>query len=85
MCNGFANQRLSVVYGVLLAHRLGRSPVLPVLMRDGIQRDDKTVTAQVGPARGRGLGDGLRVRGAARVAPDLTDLFGYVGAGQGWA
>ncbi|KAG2452983.1 hypothetical protein HYH02_002320 [Chlamydomonas schloesseri] len=46
VCNGFANQRLSVVYGVLLAHRLGRSPVLPVLMRDGIQRDDKTVTAQ---------------------------------------
>ncbi|GFR46701.1 hypothetical protein Agub_g8320 [Astrephomene gubernaculifera] len=46
VCNGFANQRLSVVYGVLLAHRLGRTPVLPVLMRDGIQRTDATVTAQ---------------------------------------
>ncbi|GLC41858.1 hypothetical protein PLESTM_001258700 [Pleodorina starrii] len=45
VCNGFANQRLSVVYGVLLALRLGRTPVLPVLMRDGIQRTDATVTA----------------------------------------
>ncbi|GIL48600.1 hypothetical protein Vafri_5079 [Volvox africanus] len=45
VCNGFANQRLSVVYGVLLAQRLGRTPVLPVLMRDGVQRSDATVLA----------------------------------------
>ncbi len=45
VCNGFANQRLSVVYGVLLAYRLGRTPVLPVLVRNGIQRNDAAVTA----------------------------------------
>ncbi|EFJ43295.1 hypothetical protein VOLCADRAFT_106875 [Volvox carteri f. nagariensis] len=45
VCNGFANQRLSIVYGVLLAQRLGRTPVLPVLLRDGIQRTDATVIA----------------------------------------
>lgn len=38
VCNGMANQRLSIVYGILLAHRLGRTPVLPVLLRNGTQR-----------------------------------------------
>ncbi|KAG2487834.1 hypothetical protein HYH03_013551 [Edaphochlamys debaryana] len=45
VCNGFANQRLSVVYGIMLAVRLNRVPVLPVLVRDGIQRTDAAVTA----------------------------------------
>lgn len=45
VCNGFANQRLSVVYGVLLARHLGRTPVLPMLLRDGLQRTDAAVVA----------------------------------------
>ncbi|KAG2482987.1 hypothetical protein HYH03_018113 [Edaphochlamys debaryana] len=45
VCNGFANQRLSVVYGILIAVRTGRTPVLPVFIRDGIQRDETAVTA----------------------------------------
>ena len=38
VCNGFANQRLSVVYGVMLAVRLNRSVVMPELLTDGLQR-----------------------------------------------
>ncbi|KAG2483042.1 hypothetical protein HYH03_018071 [Edaphochlamys debaryana] len=45
VCNGFANQRLSVVYAALLAYRLGRSLVLPDLIDMGLQREDVTVLA----------------------------------------
>ncbi|KXZ50966.1 hypothetical protein GPECTOR_14g21 [Gonium pectorale] len=45
VCNGYANQRLSVLYGTLLAKRLGRSAVLPVLVDNGLQRTDDAVLA----------------------------------------
>ncbi|MEW5310172.1 MAG: hypothetical protein WDW38_001993 [Sanguina aurantia] len=38
VCNGLSNQRLSVLYGILLALRTGRVPVLPDLIPDGTQR-----------------------------------------------
>ncbi|GFR49842.1 hypothetical protein Agub_g11783, partial [Astrephomene gubernaculifera] len=43
VCNGFANQRLSIMYGILLARRLNRSAVLPVLIDNGLQRSDAAV------------------------------------------
>ncbi|GFR48373.1 hypothetical protein Agub_g10263 [Astrephomene gubernaculifera] len=43
VCNGFANQRLSMVYGIILAKRLGRAAVLPVLVDNGLQRTDSNV------------------------------------------
>lgn len=48
VCNGFANQRLSVVYGIMLAARLQRSPVLPRLLSDGLQRSDEAKVAGAG-------------------------------------
>ncbi len=45
VCNGFANQRLSVVYGMMLAKRLNRSVVLPELLTDGLQRTTADVAA----------------------------------------
>ncbi|KAG2430860.1 hypothetical protein HXX76_009834 [Chlamydomonas incerta] len=45
VCNGFANQRLSILYGVVLAKRLGRAAVLPVLVDNGLQRGDSAVLA----------------------------------------
>eukprot|EP00198_Chlamydomonas_reinhardtii_P011415 XP_001700752.1 predicted protein [Chlamydomonas reinhardtii] len=43
VCNGFANQRLSILYGVVLAKRLGRAAVLPVLVDNGLQRGDAAI------------------------------------------
>jgi hypothetical protein len=37
VCNGFANQRLSLVYGLVIAKQLGRAAVLPALLTDGTQ------------------------------------------------
>jgi hypothetical protein len=37
VCNGFANQRLSIVYGILIAAKTRRVPVLPSLIADGRQ------------------------------------------------
>ncbi|GIL81750.1 hypothetical protein Vretimale_1367 [Volvox reticuliferus] len=45
VCNGFANQRLSIIYGALLAVRLDRTAVLPVLIDNGLQRTDNTILA----------------------------------------
>ncbi|KAG2449205.1 hypothetical protein HYH02_005952 [Chlamydomonas schloesseri] len=45
VCNGYANQRLAVLYGMLLARRLSRSAVLPVLIDNGLQRSDANVLA----------------------------------------
>eukprot|EP00198_Chlamydomonas_reinhardtii_P010596 XP_001699933.1 predicted protein [Chlamydomonas reinhardtii] len=45
VCNGYANQRLAVLYGIMLARRLGRSAVLPVLIDNGLQRSDTNVLA----------------------------------------
>ncbi|KAG2445065.1 hypothetical protein HYH02_008932 [Chlamydomonas schloesseri] len=45
VCNGFANQRLSILYGMVLAKRLGRAAVLPVLVDNGLQRGDSAVLA----------------------------------------
>eukprot|EP00798_Chlamydomonas_sp_ICE-L_P015288 gene15288-21372_t len=47
VCNGYANQRLSLVYGVLLAIKTGRSPVLPFMVADGTQMNMATVLAGV--------------------------------------
>lgn len=40
VCNGFANQRLSIVYGIIAAKRLNRTAVLPTLLLDGTQMTD---------------------------------------------
>lgn len=40
VCNGFANQRLAILYGIVLALRTGRIPILPDLIHDGIQLTD---------------------------------------------
>ncbi|KAG2499755.1 hypothetical protein HYH03_002687 [Edaphochlamys debaryana] len=45
VCNGFANQRIAVLYGSVLAQRLGRSLVLPVLIDNGLQRSDANVNS----------------------------------------
>jgi hypothetical protein len=37
VCNGFANQRLALVYGLVVAKQLGRAAVLPTLILDGTQ------------------------------------------------
>ena len=36
-CNGYGNQRLSLVYGLLLAHATGRAAVAPDFLLDGTQ------------------------------------------------
>lgn len=36
-CNGYGNQRLSLVYGILLAHATGRAAVAPDFLLDGTQ------------------------------------------------
>lgn len=43
VCNGFANQRLAVVYGMLVAAKTGRSPVVPVLIGEGTQNTTQEV------------------------------------------
>lgn len=55
VCNGFANQRLSILYGVLLAKRLNRAAVLPMLIDNGLQRSGSSVLA--------GEGNQVRVHG----------------------
>jgi hypothetical protein len=37
VCNGFANQRLALLYGLIIAKQLGRAVVLPTLITDGTQ------------------------------------------------
>eukprot|EP00798_Chlamydomonas_sp_ICE-L_P007680 gene7680-840_t len=37
VCNGMSNQRLSMLYGVILAYELGRTPVLPSFLLSGVQ------------------------------------------------
>lgn len=44
VCNGFTNQRLSLVYGILLAVKTGRSPVLPCLLSNGMQLTAATIS-----------------------------------------
>ncbi|KAJ9509652.1 hypothetical protein QJQ45_011339 [Haematococcus lacustris] len=45
VCNGMANQRLSLLYGVMLAHELGRVAILPDFLLSGVQWDEKDVVA----------------------------------------
>jgi hypothetical protein len=45
VCNGFANQRLSLLYAVLYTVRLQRALVLPVLVENGLQRSDANILA----------------------------------------
>ena len=40
VCNGMANQRLALLYGILLAFELGRTPVLPDFILSGVQMSD---------------------------------------------
>ncbi|KAI8477207.1 MAG: hypothetical protein J3K34DRAFT_381683 [Monoraphidium minutum] len=40
VCNGFANQRLALIYGLVIAKQLGRAAVLPTLILDGTQLTD---------------------------------------------
>jgi hypothetical protein len=42
VCNGFANQRLSLLYGVVIAKHLNRDIYLPNLIEDGIQYTTET-------------------------------------------
>lgn len=44
VCNGFTNQRLAILYGIVLAVKTNRVAVLPDLMDDGIQFTDTDVT-----------------------------------------
>ncbi|GAQ85030.1 hypothetical protein KFL_002180050 [Klebsormidium nitens] len=39
-CNGFANQRLALVYGIVIAKLTDRIPVLPDFLLNGLQRSD---------------------------------------------
>lgn len=48
VCNGLTNQRISLLYGIMLALRTGRVPVLPDLIPDGTQSTD----ARVDPSSG---------------------------------
>ena len=50
-CNGFANQRLSLVYGVILAKELNRTPVAPEFVLDGTQSTTAAVLSTVSNAR----------------------------------
>lgn len=43
-CNGFANQRLSLAYGMILAKMTNRIPVLPSFLLNGLQRGDAWIT-----------------------------------------
>jgi len=53
-CNGLANQRLSLVYGLVLARLTGRAALLPDLVADGTQ-DAAVGYPTVVPARGAAL------------------------------
>lgn len=43
VCNGFANQRLAILYAALIAKKTSRTLVLPALVGLGTQLDDNTV------------------------------------------
>lgn len=45
VCNGMANQRLSLLYGVILAYELGRASVVPNFLLSGVQWTDKDTLA----------------------------------------
>lgn len=47
VCNGYTNQRLSTLYGFVLAKTLGRQPVLPRLIFDGVQGSVKRSKVQL--------------------------------------
>ena len=40
VCNGFANQRVALAYGIVMAHWLGRAAVLPSVLLNGTQGTD---------------------------------------------
>ena len=40
VCNGFANQRIAIAYGVVMAHYLGRAAILPDILMNGTQGSD---------------------------------------------
>lgn len=48
VCNGFTNQRLALVYGILLAVKTRRVPVIPCMLSDGEQLTTATISAGLG-------------------------------------
>jgi hypothetical protein len=46
VCNGMSNQRLSLLYGVILSLELGRAAVLPSLVMQGMQATDEAALAE---------------------------------------
>ena len=50
VCNGFTNQRLSLVYGILLAVKTGRVPVVPCMLPNGEQLSTASISAGLGDA-----------------------------------
>ncbi|KAI7840394.1 hypothetical protein COHA_005895 [Chlorella ohadii] len=48
VCNGFANQRIAILSGVVLAAELNRTLVLPHLLLDGTQRSNEAVNEDTG-------------------------------------
>ena len=69
VCNGFANQRLALAYGLAIARRLGRAAVLPDLLLDGTQLSDRDALAADGRATApfEGFYDAGALREAARA------------------
>ncbi|KAI8467661.1 MAG: hypothetical protein J3K34DRAFT_523549 [Monoraphidium minutum] len=54
VCNGFANQRLSIMYGLVIAKALGRAAVLPALLLDGTQMTAAAASLAAAAAAGGG-------------------------------
>ncbi|GBF98874.1 hypothetical protein Rsub_11478 [Raphidocelis subcapitata] len=50
VCNGFANQRLALIYGLVIAKQLGRAAELPALLLDGTQTSARDRLAADAPA-----------------------------------
>ncbi|GBF93895.1 hypothetical protein Rsub_06894 [Raphidocelis subcapitata] len=50
VCNGFANQRLSLVFGLVIAKQLGRVVVLPQMLLNGMQTSDENREASDTPS-----------------------------------
>ena len=47
VCNGFTNQRLSIIYAAIIAKEMGRSLYLPRLLLEGTQHDTSKATTLI--------------------------------------
>eukprot|EP01025_Chloroclados_australasicus_P054071 TRINITY_DN6405_c0_g1_i1.p1 TRINITY_DN6405_c0_g1~~TRINITY_DN6405_c0_g1_i1.p1 ORF type:complete len:769 (-),score=34.50 TRINITY_DN6405_c0_g1_i1:335-2494(-) len=43
VCNGFTNQRLGIIYGVIMAAQLNRTMIIPQVIQDGLQRRKENI------------------------------------------